>query len=106
MSDKIEINVTVNGKKVPLSSISAEIFNKIQDAELEKDVPVFSVANNVLIIKLTEEVKENLQDAMEGKCPYICLDKDGCWEWGFSKTAIMEDVKERFKTAKPLFGDN
>lgn len=35
MSERIEIQVKVNGEEVPLSSISTETFNKIKDAEKE-----------------------------------------------------------------------
>ena len=38
MSDKIEINVMVNGETVPLSAISVETFEKIRKAENRKNM--------------------------------------------------------------------
>jgi hypothetical protein len=65
MSERIEITVKVNGKVVPLSNISTETFNKIRDAESEKDAPVFSKTDKGagrLIVKMTPCVKKYFEE--------------------------------------------
>lgn len=43
MSDEIKINVTVNGKEVPLAAISMETIGKIRDAEKEEPVYIGAI---------------------------------------------------------------
>lgn len=43
MSDEIKINVTVNGKEVPLATISMKTIGKIRDAEKEEPVYIGAI---------------------------------------------------------------
>jgi len=101
--DNVEINVTVNGKSVPLSTISTETFEKIRDAEEEENTSTFLVADDVLVIRLTDKCRETLNNAMSYNDSYIGLLKDGDWDWGFCGDETFEDVKKHYGDIKPLF---
>ncbi len=110
MSDTVEINVKINGKEVPLNNISLETFSKIQDAESEKNTPVFSTGCNksgvgVLILRLTEEIIDHLETAISN-CSYLAIEEDGTWGWGFNAKDTLEDVKKHYDNVKPLFEEN
>ena len=84
MSDKIEINVKVNGVVVPLSDISDETLLKIKSsgakvkADLAEEVaPIFSVLGERLIIKLDDRLKQSLRSALSGSLKYISLAQNG-----------------------------
>lgn len=73
----------------------------------EKDVPVFHTVNNqdVLIIKLNGKMRDSLNAVVRHeKMPYIAIDSDGCWCWGFFEGDTIESVKKHFdNNIIPLF---
>lgn len=84
MSDKIEINVKVNGVEVPLSDISDETLLKIKSSEakvkadlVETFAPVFSVQGDRLIIKLNASLRRTLRSALDSDVVYFSLHANG-----------------------------
>ena len=68
MTDNIKITVEVNGEQVPLSSISNEIISKIkeqEEAQSDKNAPVFSKVRDRLIVKLTSHVIHTMREAIK-----------------------------------------
>lgn len=61
MSDRIKITVEVNGKQVPLSSLSEETINKIWASEEEENAPVFFRARDRLCMRITPELIDEMR---------------------------------------------
>ena len=113
MSDKIEINVKINGKEVPVSNISLETFSKIRDAEKqgeEKNAPVFSKVSNRLIIKMTPRIQKYFEIFLK-QVPmgsYGSFEPDGGFVGLFGFGETWEEAKNFYsdETAEPLFEEN
>lgn len=112
MSDNIKITVEINGKQVPLSSLSDETIGKIKKQELEKKAPVFSKIRNRLIIKLTPKVVQTLRRVVEQlnagtteeNC-YMSMEPDGffgCYNIGTTRECVQRFYRE---TPQPIFKD-
>jgi len=112
MTANIKITVEINGKQVPLSSISDETLSKIREQELEENAPVFSNTSNRLIVKLTPKVVRTLRRVVgqlnsgttKENC-YMSIEPDGvfgCYDLGTTKESVQKFYSE---TPQPIFKD-
>ena len=98
----VEINVKVNGKEVPLSTISTETFEKVKSAEKVKDIPVARLATcrndgaPRLILKMPKDIKKHLDSAI------IVIDLENGRIVSWNDTIDGFDDNHYYKNHKPL----
>ena len=101
MSEKM---LEIKGRQISEQTI-VEALKRFEEFDESKS-PVFSIVQDCLVIKLTKDIKDCFETALE-TCGYLALENDGIWEWGFDKGETFEDVTKHFgDTPKPLFKEN
>lgn len=107
----VEINVRVNGKDVPLSTISTETFERIKDGEKIKELlaPImignYRFNNSPRVFIQTKYLREALESAFVGASEVLVFERNGnCCNWLLEKALIekLADELDEYENVQPL----